>query len=90
MLTSQREKIYLSINAVCIYDLMREEGAYMKKKTWGIILIVIGIMAFLGCLANGTFASYATGIALSDIVTILLMIGAIIGGIFLIIKGKNK
>ena len=62
----------------------------MKKKTWGFILIVIGIMAFLGCIANGTFASYSAGIALSDIVTILLMIGSVIGGIILIIKEKNK
>ena len=62
----------------------------MKKKTLGIILLVIGILAIVGALSNGTFANYANvGIGLSDIVTIALEIGAVIVGLVLIVKGDN-
>ncbi len=60
----------------------------MKKKTWGIILLVLGIMSVLGSVANGAFAEYANGVSLSELVSILIMIVMIVGGIVLISKNK--
>lgn len=61
----------------------------MNKRIWGIILIVFDVMAILGSFANGSFARYAQEMTLSNLVTVLLMIGMMVGGIILIIKGKK-
>lgn len=58
----------------------------MKKGIWGIILIVIGIAAFLGSTVNGTFADFTNGIDIAGLTTIGLMIACVVGGIVLLIK----
>lgn len=60
------------------------------KKIGGIILAVLGAMAILGSCTNGTFANIAAnGADMSDIVAIILEIGMIVGGIYLIYKSKK-
>lgn len=61
----------------------------MKKKTWGIILVIIGVMAILGSVANGSFANYFKyGVGISEITTIVLEIAFVVGGIRLISKSE--
>lgn len=60
----------------------------MKKKTWGIILLVLGVMSLLGSIANGTVAGYANGVGIPELTSLALTLGFIIGGIVLINKGK--
>ncbi|MGM9551265.1 MAG: hypothetical protein ACI3XA_03325 [Clostridia bacterium] len=59
----------------------------MKKKTIGIIMIVIGVMAFLGSFfqAQSPFAFRG----LSDIFAVLIMIALVVGGIVFVIKDKS-
>ena len=61
-----------------------------KKRIWGIVQLVVGVMATFGATANGTFEKMAQGVALSDIVMILCMIALIVVGIILIIIGKSN
>ena len=61
-----------------------------KKRIWGIVLLVLGVMALFGATVNGTFGKMAQGVAFSDIVTLLCMAASIVGGIILIILGKKK
>ena len=61
-----------------------------KKRIWGIILLVLGIMSVLGASVNGTFAQMSSGMTLSNIVTVVLMIGLIVVGTVLIITGKKS
>lgn len=61
----------------------------MKKKTWGVVLLVLGVMAILGSVVNGSAAEYANGVDLSEFTSILLEIAMVVGGIILIMKGKN-
>ena len=61
-----------------------------KKRIWGIILLVLGIMSVLGDYVNGTFAQMSSGMTLSNIVTVVLMIGLIVVGTVLIITGKKS
>lgn len=62
----------------------------MKRRTWGIILLVLGIMSIFGASVNGTFAEFANGIGISEITTVALMIALIVGGIILIVKNKKE
>lgn len=57
-----------------------------KKKTWGIVLLVLSALALLGSLVNGT---YANGIGISELTTIALIIGMAIGGARLLKKEKD-
>lgn len=61
----------------------------MKKKVWGIILLVLGAMAIFGSIVNGSFAEYANGVGVAEITTIVLEIAMVVGGIVMIIKGKK-
>lgn len=62
-----------------------------KRKIWGIVLIVIGVLAFFGSIINGTLASYAlVGMDLTDIFTIILMIACVVFGIILLAKSKKQ
>ena len=61
-----------------------------KKRIWGIVLLVLGVMATFGATVNGTFEKMAQGLTLSNVVTILCMIALIVVGIILIIIGKKK
>lgn len=58
----------------------------MKKKTWGIILLIIGVLSVFGSVSNGSFAEYAYGIGIAEMTTIAIQIGCIAGGIVLINK----
>lgn len=58
----------------------------MSKRNWGILLLVLGGMSVLGSVVNGSLEGYVQEITLSNLVTIVLMIGMIVGGIVLIIK----
>lgn len=62
----------------------------MKKKVWGIVLLVLGVMALLGSVVNGTFAGLANGVDVSELTTLVLMIGMIVGGIVLLVKSKKN
>ena len=61
-----------------------------KKRIWGIILLALGIMSILGASLNGTFVKMSSGMDLSNIVTVVLMIGLIVVGAVLIITGKKS
>lgn len=61
----------------------------MSKRNWGILLLVLGGMSVLGSVVNGSLEGYVQEITLSNLVTIVLMIGMIVGGIVLIIKGRK-
>lgn len=61
----------------------------MKKKVWGIILLVLGVMSIFGAAVNGTFAKFANGVGVAEITTITLQIAMVVGGIVMIIKGKK-
>lgn len=61
----------------------------VKKRVWGIVLLVLGLMAIFGSIVNGSFANYANGVGISEITSIILMIAMVVGGIVLIIKGKK-
>ena len=61
----------------------------MKKRVWGIVLLVLGAMSILGSIVNGSFAEYANGVGVSGITTIALQVAMVVGGIILIIKGKK-
>ena len=57
----------------------------------GIILLVLGILANIGCAANGTYADFAAGMDVSNIVTLSLLIAMPVSGIAMIIKNvMNK
>lgn len=61
----------------------------MKKKVWGIILLVLGALSIFGSIVNGSFAKYADGVGVSEITTIVLEIAMVVGGLVMIIKGKK-
>lgn len=61
------------------------------KKIGGIVMVVLGALAFLGGISNGFFENISSGGAdMSDIVTILLEVGLIAGGAYMIYKSKNQ
>ena len=73
-----------------LYKVISErEISDMKKKTIGIILLVIGILAVIGGIANGTYANIGDMNPITAATVIILEAGMIIGGTVLIIKGKE-
>lgn len=61
------------------------------KKIGGIVMVVFGALAFLGGISNGFFENISSGGAdMSDIFTILLEVGLIAGGAYMIYKSKNQ
>ena len=46
-----------------------------KKKVIGIVLLVLGILALVGSIANGSAAQWIHGVTLANVVTILLILG---------------
>lgn len=62
----------------------------MKKKTVGIVLLVLGVLSLIGSIGNGSFAGYLDGVDASELVTILLTVGFIGGGILLILRDKPE
>ena len=60
-----------------------------KKKTWGIILLVLGALAIFGGFSNGSFARMADHFDLSNLVTILVEAAMIIFGIRLWSQGSK-
>lgn len=87
----QQQTVYQQpINQQPVQQQAAGKPATKKGRTIGIVLLVLGLLALLGNVTNGTFASFAVeGIGLSDIVAILLMGGMIIGGIYMINKNKS-
>ena len=61
-----------------------------KNKIIGIILLVLGILSVIGATANGTYAGYAAGIGVADIVSLALQVFLVAGGIVLIVKNSAK
>lgn len=62
-----------------------------KKRAAGIVMVVLSAMAFMGWGMNGTYERFAeVGPDLSDILAILMSLGIMIGGIYLIIKNKKQ
>lgn len=62
-----------------------------KKRTAGIAMVVLSAMVFLGWGTNGTYERFAeVGPDLSDIFAILLVLGLMVGGVYLIIKNKKQ
>ena len=59
-----------------------------NKKTWGIVLLVFGIMAAIGAVPNKLYEKLESP-ALSDIFTVLLIAFFIVRGIILIIQSKK-
>lgn len=57
-----------------------------KNKISGIVLLVLGVLSILGASVNGTFASYAQGLDVSDIVSLVLQVALVVGGIVLIVR----
>ena len=62
----------------------------MKKKTIGIILLVLGILAVIGGFANGTWAHLGEKNIITDVTVIVLEAVLIIGGIVMILKHKSE
>lgn len=50
---------------------------------------MLGLMSILGAAVNGSFAEMAYGMGISEITTLVLELGLIIGGIILILKNKQ-
>ena len=57
------------------------------KKVWGIILLVLGIMAVICGISNGQLAmTFSPDADLSDYVTFGLEIAMVVGGIYLLYR----
>lgn len=57
----------------------------------GFIMCVFGVIGIYGCTQSGKFEKMSTyGTDLSDIVTILLLVGLILGGAFIAYKSAKK
>lgn len=61
-----------------------------KKKIWGIVLLVFGIISVLGAMVNGFYAGLANSFDFANLVTISLQIASIAGGAYLIYKSKEQ
>lgn len=76
------------------YSHNKERKSTMKQKTVGIILLVVGIMAFLGSVVNGSLVQMfqLTNLynLISNMTTLILMIGLVVAGIILMMKGNNQ
>ena len=59
-----------------------------KKRIWGIVLLVLCVMAVFGSIVNGSFEQMAGGLTLSNIVTLGVMAAMAVGGIVLIISDR--
>lgn len=66
----------------------------MNKRVVGIILIVLGCLAVLGGITNGSYAQMYSVLSMSKIIanttTLLITAALIIVGIVLIIKSKKE
>lgn len=64
----------------------------MGKRVGGIILLVLGVMALFGGIVNGSLAQIFSGEGnpISNATTLIVMAALIIGGIVMIVKGKNN
>lgn len=61
------------------------------KKIAGIVLLIFGIMAVYGGTVNGSYdAMKMYGMDISDLFAILINVAVIVGGIYLIVKSKEK
>lgn len=65
------------------YPQPRRSGS--SKRTLGFVLLGLVAMAIFGGIADGFYASLAYGVSLSNLVTLFLEAGMVIGGIVLII-----
>ena len=88
----QQQTVYQQpINQQPVQQQAAGKPATKKGRTIGTVLLVLGVLALLGGATNGSFESYATeGAGMADVVTIMLLIGCIIGGIYMIIKNKKQ
>lgn len=62
----------------------------MMKRVLGIVLIVLGALSVLGASVNGTYAGFAYGIGISEIVVILFQILMLVCGIGLTFSKKKR
>lgn len=95
-LTQQNTQVYttpvdqLSYQKVTAQESTNQKKVSNKGKVCGIIMLVFGLMAIGGGITNGDFAGYINeGVDLANIVTILLEVGLVFGGAYLIIKNKK-
>lgn len=88
----QQQAVYQQpINQQPVHQQVSGKPATKKGRTVGIVLLVLGVLSFLGMNANGTIETLSVeGAGPEDIVTILLIVGFIIGGVYLIIKNKKQ
>ncbi len=57
----------------------------------GIVMFVLGVIAIIGNVTNGNFEKMSTyGADLADIIAILLEVGLILGGAYLVYKSTKK
>ncbi len=56
----------------------------------GIVLLIIGLLANFGASVNGTYADFAAGMDVANIVTLSLLIAIPVAGIVMIIKNVMK
>lgn len=62
-----------------------------KGRTVGIVLLVIGVLALVGFMTNGTLDRIASeGMGMSDFVSLAIEAGLIIGGVYMINKNKKQ
>ena len=60
----------------------------MNRKTWGVLLLSIGVAVLIAMSVNGNLKSYGGAINNSQIKQILLILGCFVSGIALLLKSK--
>ena len=64
-----------------------KKSSAQKGKIAGIVLFVLGVLAFIGGASNGTLTDVSD---ISGVVSLLLKIGLVIGGGYLFFKNKDQ
>jgi len=62
-----------------------------RKKVWGIVLLVLGIMCVLGGISNGQLAAtFSPDAGLEDFVSFGITIAMVVGGIYLLYRHSSE
>ncbi len=64
-----------------------KKSASKKGRTAGIVLFVIGVLAFISSASNGTLTDISD---IPGVVSLALKIGFVVGGVYLFYKNKDK